>query len=442
MLGPLMMGYVNLQKAASDSVLVVERGEGIRLFDDRGRSYIDASSGFYCVSLGYSEPALIEAATKQLEKLPHYAISMQRTSAPALELAQKLADISPIKDAHVCFSNSGSEAIDFALKFTRHGNAARGRPGKRLTFSRVNSYHGLTFRGHPHSLTLDENVDLGLPVDEVIKLTQPDFDLNAEPGESEVEFTDRLVDELEGAIAAYGAENIATFLGEPVSVSAGCSIPPDGYWPRIVKILERNDIDCLIDEVVTGFGRLGHFFAARDEFDVTPSLMTCAKGLTSAYQPLGALIMNDEFFHGLEEASAAAGVLPHTSTTGGNPVSCAVALRTIEIMEERDIIGHVQRTSPYLKEKLETLCDHELVSHVKLNGFLGYVQLRPPQTNRFGVEGGLAPLVLERGYERGVLTRPRGNRSIFAPPLITTAEEIDEIVDRYRLCLDDVLASL
>ncbi len=443
----LVLGFSDLNRLRSERPLVLAGGRGVYVTDERGRDYIEAVSSFYCVALGYSDEELIEAATRQMRALPMYPSGAHRTVPVVLELADKLAAIAPIANARIAFATTGSEANDSLLKFMWYGNGHTGRKARRKIISRRGSYHGGTAltTGLGGSAALQES--FGIPTVDHVYVSQPDWPAAARAGESgagetEAAYTARLAAELRSAIENAGPETIGAMIAEPLSVSAGMLPPPDGYFPAIQAVLDEFGIQLFADEVVTGFGRTGNMWGSQT-FGIRPDCVTSAKGLSSAYQPISALIMSPDFHDRMLEGSKVDGWLAHAGTYHAHPVAAAVALKTIEIFEKRDIIGHVRRIMPTWHAALDALTDHPLVAGVRKCGLAGAVVLRKPGATgpaESGMKlGGLGRAAYEAAIERGVLVRPIGDSLVMAPPLIIREAEITELAHRLRRALDDVL---
>jgi 4-aminobutyrate--pyruvate transaminase len=438
-------GYTNLQQHRQDGARVIVRGKGVYVYDDAGKEYIEAAAGMWCTSLGFGEEALVEAATVQMRKLPYYHTLASKSVTPSIELAERLAKYVPIPNAKFYFANSGSEANDFLIKFLWMYNNAVGRPAKKKVVARINGFHGATIAAT--SLTgIKKNHKLfDLPLDRFLHVSDMHYYRDAWPGESEQAFSTRLAEELETTILREGPETVMAFMAEPVTGGGGAVIPPKTYYEKIQAVLKKYDVMFLADEVINGFGRTGHFFGC-DAFNISPAAMTMAKGLTSAYQPMSAIALNEEICRGLELGSDQIGSLAHGATYAGNPVGAAVALKVLDLMEERDIVGHVRRMAPHFKARLERLRTHPLVGEVRSIGLMGAVEFAADKATKrnFAPEGSFAAKVRARAEDMGVITRgaPVGDVIAFSPPLIITEREIDEVFDRFGAALDTVTAEL
>lgn len=436
----VVLGFTNLPDLRTEKPLNIVRGDGVFIYDETGKDYLEAVSSFYCTSLGFSEEALIEAAVKQMRELPFYVSAAHRI-VPAVEaLAERLIDMVPIPNAKVAFSATGSEANDALIKFLWYRNNATGRERRRKVISRLSSYHGGTIATASLTGWPKYHKGFNLPLSGFLHAAQPDFDNQAMPGESEDAYVDRLIGDLETLILAEDPETIGAFIGEPVSVSAGLAVPPRAYWPRVQALLARYEIELFADEVVTGFWRTGALWGA-ETFDLRPECMTVAKALTSAYQPLSATIMSGDFYEGLEQGSAAAGMFSHAGTYHGHPVAAAVALRTLELMEERRIGAHVRSIIPHFHASLDRAADHPLVRHRRKLGLAAAVDLAldPAECRPPAPPGALAAAFGRVARDNGLFVRPTGDSAVLAPPLIITEPEIDELFRRFSKALDQTL---
>jgi len=428
-----LIGFTNLRHARTTRPTVMEKGRGIFLIDENGREYIEGTSSFYSAALGFSDQDLVEAAVRQMRQLPAYASGLYRTVPAALALGEKLASMAPLTNARVAFASTGSEANDFLIKFMRFRNAHRGEPQRVKVIARAGSYHGATIATAPLGGFPGTARAFNLPMDDVILVSQPDYVNGALAGEEEAGFTARMLSEIEQAIERAGPETVGAMILDPVSYSAGCVVPPAGYLSGLRALLDRHGILLFDDEVITGFCRTGSMFAAQT-FSMRPHCMTLAKALSAAYFPISAIIMDNEFYDGLERGSDEEGIFSHAATYGGHPVGAAVALRMIEIIEERDLLGHVRHVGPRLQQHLASLTGHPMVFNSRGVGLGGAVQLYS-LPDSVGARG---RAMQDAMMAEGLLLRVVRDTINFAPPLIITESEVDELFARFTRALGAV----
>jgi 4-aminobutyrate---pyruvate transaminase len=438
--------YTNLEQHKTVGPTVIARGEGVYVYDDSGKRYLEGMAGLWSTSLGFNEKRLVEAAVRQMEKLPTYHIFNGRSNEPMIELAEALLKIAPKGLdkgldkglGKVLFANSGSEANDQAAKIVWFYNNAIGRPRKKKIISRVRAYHGITvFSGSMTGLAPNHN-DFDLPVGGVLRADCPSHYLFGLPGESERAFVDRLVGNLEQMIIREGPDTIAAFIAEPVNGAGGVIVPPCDYFPRVQEVLRRYDILFIADEVICGFGRTGNMFGC-ETFGIEPDIMTVAKALSSAYLPISATIISDGIAEAITAHSGKLGNFAHGFTYAGHPVSAAVAVETLKIYAERDILGHIGKVGPYLQEKLQALAAHPLVGEARGVGLIGAVHIVADKASRAPLPpaAGIGPVIQQSAMDRGVLIRAAPDAVYVCPPLIITSAEIDELIEALSAALDD-----
>lgn len=438
--------YTNLRKHEQAGPLVAVRGEGVRIFDDAGKPYIEAMAGLWCASLGFSEPRLGEAAKKQMETLGFYHQFSHKAHDRGIELAAKLIEQAPAGTAmsKVLFANSGSESNDTAIKLIWYYNNARGKPDKKKVIARRQAYHGVTLASASLTALPANNRDFDLPLDRFLHVSCPQAYHHALPGESDTAFVGRLVGELEALIELEGPDTIAAFFAEPVMGAGGVLVPPEGYFPRIQEVCRRHDILTVADEVICGFFRTGERWGA-ETYNFQPDLLTTAKALSAGFLPISALLVSDPVYQVVADNSAKIGTFGHGYTYSGHPVAAAVALETLAIYEERDIKGQVARTAPIMQAHLNSFADHPLVGEVRGVGLIGALELVEDKAKRKNFEPSrtIAPKVVEAMQHRGVIGRAMLNDSLaFSPPLIISEGELDELFGAVRESLDEVLAGL
>ncbi|MEX0304909.1 MAG: aminotransferase class III-fold pyridoxal phosphate-dependent enzyme [Leisingera sp.] len=396
------------------------RGEGIRVYDPEGKGYIDAVSALWSASLGFAPGRLRQAVDRQMAELAYYHSFMGRTPDITGRLAERLRDRLPRDLNHVFFGTSGSEAVETAAKFARYYQAALGKPEKRRFIARDGAYHGsgqmsaaLTGLTYCHD-------GFGLPLQDVLRTGRPHYLRDAEPGESEIEFSKRRARELDSLIRAEDAGTIAAFIGEPAMGAGGVILPPDGYWAEIQEVLARHGILLIADEIICGFGRTGEWFAC-ETYGIAPDMMTMAKQMTASVFPMSAVAMTDQVRSTMAGLAREFGTFGHGVTYGGHPVGAAVALECMDIYEEMDLPVHVQGLGSVLAAGLKGLKGRPGVLDVRSQGLLAAVE--------FESGADLAKAVGEEAERQGVFFRIIGDVLAIAPPYICTAEDIKGIVD-------------
>ncbi|WP_172292903.1 aspartate aminotransferase family protein [Pseudoruegeria sp. HB172150] len=430
--------YTNARRHEERGPTIIKRGEGIYVYDDEGNQLIEGMAGLWSVAVGFSEPRLVEAAQKQMSKLPYSHIFSHKSHDPCINLSEKLVEMTPEGLDHVFFTNSGSEANDTVVKMVRYYNNAIGRPEKKKFIARKRGYHGITIAsGSLTGLPLN-HADFDLPIAGVLHTNCPHHYRYAEPGESEADFADRLANELEEMILAEGPETVAAFIGEPLIAAGGVYVPPEGYWQKIQAVCRKYDVLVVADEVITGFGRTGKLFGSQT-FGIEPDIMVVSKQLTSSYMPLAAIIFSDKLYQGIADNSAKLGSFGHGFTASGHPVATAVGLENLAIIEERDLVGNAARVAPVLQDGLRALADHPLVGNVRGVGLIAAVELvADKETKRpFDPEGKLGMQVYELAQKNGLVVRAIGDSIAFCPPLIIEEGQVREILKRFEMSLNE-----
>jgi len=435
--------YSNLISAREQGPLVIKRGRGIHVIDDSGKEYIEGIAGLWYAALGFSESRLVEAAYRQMRELPCYHSFGHKSTEPSIELAESLIGMAPGPMAKVFFANSGSEANDTAFKIVRYYNNALGRPLKKKVISRVKAYHGTTTATASLTGIPRNHWDFDLPIPGILHADCPHHYRFAEPGESEEAFAERLAGNLEAVIQREGPETIAAFIAEPVMGSGGIIVPPATYFDRVQTVLREHDILFIADEVICGFGRLGTMFGCQT-FDIRPDMISLAKGLSSGYQPISALMLSQPIYEAMVMQSARLGVFGHGFTYSAHPVPAAVALETLRIYAERDIVEHVCSIAPHFQRKLREFADHPLVGEARGIGLIGGLEVvRDKKTKQaFDAELAVAQRIEKFCLEHGLIIRALGDTLTFAPPLIIDEAGIDDLFDRLSSSMDDMLRTL
>jgi 4-aminobutyrate--pyruvate transaminase len=433
--------YSNLDAHERSGPVVITRGDGCYVEDENGRRYLEGMSGLWCASLGFSEQRLIDAAARQFAILPYYHLFNHRSHPPGIALAEALTGIAPAGLNHVLFANSGSEANDAAVKLVWYYNNQLGRPQKKKIISRLYGYHGVTVASGSLTGLTHVHRDFDLPLPQVLHTDCPSHYHFGQPGETEEQFAERLANNLEQLILQEGPETVAAFIAEPVNGSGGVIVPPKGYFERVQAILRKYDILFIVDEVICGFGRTGQMFGS-ETFRLKPDMMTVAKGLSAAYQPISALLLTDAIYDALKAGSRKNGAFAHGLTYAAHPVAAAVALETLKVYRERDIVAHVQAVSPYFFERLNALRAHPMVGEVRGVGLLAAVEITADKQAKapFAPEAGVGAWIQNRAMQHGVIVRAIANCVALCPPLIVERHHIDELIDGLTRALDDAQA--
>ena len=389
-------------------------GDGIRVTDADGNVMIDAVSGLWCAPLGFAPPRLADAAAAQMRKLTYYHGFMGRSQDGAERLAERLVQRLPGPLAHVIYGNSGSEAVETAVKLARYAQAARGQKGRTRIIARDGAYHGSVHASAALTAMSYCHDGFALPHDAVLRTGRPSFLHDAEPGESERDFSRRRAVELDALIREAGPETVAAFIGEPALGAGGAIMPPEGYWEGIQEVLTRHGVLLIADEVITGFGRTGEWFGC-ETWGIAPDLMTMAKQLTAAAIPMSAVAMTTEVYSDIARLAHELGTFGHGVTYGGHPVAAAVALECLDIYEEMDLPAHVGALGARLGEHLDAIARMEGVRDVRRAGMLAGVELMPGMGATAGAEaerrGVIPPRHRRRARHRAALyLHPRGDR--------------------------------
>ncbi len=426
--------FTNLRTYSQQGGRIITRAEHVYIYDSDGNRMLDGMSGLWCCNLGYSQTSIKDAIYAQLQELPYYNNFFQCANEPAVALARALVEVTPAQFNHVFFTNSGSEANDTNLRLVQRYYTLLGKPDKNLIISRRNAYHGSTIaaaslggmRGmHQQTLGLDY----------IHHINQPHwFEEGAD--EDPDSFGLRVARELEQKIDELGEARVAAFIAEPVQGAGGVIIPPDSYWPEIKRICAERDILLIMDEVICGFGRTGHWFGCQT-YDLEPDLMTFAKAVTNGYIPLGGVMVGDKVADVLLSHE---GEFTHGLTYSGHPAACAAGLATLRVLhKDRIIEATATKLAPYFQERLQTLRDHRIVGEVRGIGMLGAVELVRDKHSRERLAPDAAGAVYCRNQANiaGLMVRQTGDAMITAPPLICNRKEIDDLVTLLARALDE-----
>jgi putrescine aminotransferase len=423
--------------------LVIADGEGAYVRDAAGKQYLDGIGGLWCVNVGYGREKIAQAMADQARRLAFYNTFVDTTHPLAAELSAKLAQLAPAHLNHVAFSGSGSAANETAIRLIHNYFNRLGKPNKKLVLSRWQSYHGSTYltaalSGKPEDRLLFDSAP-GL----VHHLSAPDV-YRRPAGQTIEEFRDALVDELEQKILELGPENVAAFIAEPILGSGGVLVPPQGYHLRMQEVCRRYDVLTISDEVVTGFGRLGHMLCSEPMFGLEPDVIVCAKGITSGYAPLAATLFSDSILEVLHSPNGKNDYLSHGFTWSGHPVCCAAALANIEILEQERILEHVRAVGPYFEEQLATLRDLPIVGDVRGSHFMLCVENVADKATKglFADDVAVGDRIADECEARGLIVRPIDHLNVISPPLILTRAQIDSLVSILRESIVATMDSL
>jgi len=437
--------YTDQKAHRAKGPLIITGGKGVRVTDEAGREYIETVAGLWCASLGFENERLVRAATEQMRKLPFYHAFTGRSHMPMIELAEMLIERAPVPMSKVFFANSGSEANDSALKMIWYVNNALGRPQKKKVISRQKAYHGVTIASA--SLTgLPANHKLfDLPIAGILHTGTPHHYHNAKPGESEEAFATRLAEELDALIVAEGPETVAAFFAEPVMGAGGVIVPPATYFEKIQAVLRKHDVLLVADEVICGFGRTGNYWGSQT-MGMQPDILTCAKALSSSFLPISAVMVNERVFEALADGSSQIGTWGHGFTYSGHPVAAAVAVETLKIYDEQNLVAHAAEVGALMQRRLrERLTDHPLVGEVRGVGLVAAVELVEDKAERrnFDASRKIAARLVGLGEEHGLILRALPNDSIaFSPPLVISPAEVEEMVEKFGRAVDALSAEL
>lgn len=437
-----MHPYTKPTMLAESGPHIMASGSGVFVHDESGNKFYEGMSGLWCTSLGFSEPELVNAAVEQFSKLPFYHSFAGKTVGPAIDLAEHLIRIAPPAAdgstlAKAFFCSSGSEANDTAMKMVWYYQAARGKPEKRKFISRRRGYHGVTMAAASMTALAYAQDGFGLPLDFVKHTTTPCFYNEGRDGESEAQFARRCADELEALILAEGPETVAALFAEPVMGAGGVVIPPEGYFAEIRRVLAKYDVLLVADEVICGFGRTGRMWGS-ESMDVRPDMLTCAKALSSAYLPISAVLMSDRIYETLADQADTLGIFGHGYTYSAHPVCAAVALRAQQLMQERDILGNVQRLAPRFAGRVSRMDRFDFIGNTRAIGLIGAMEFSadPDSRAKFDPAVKIAAQAVAGIQDKGVILRALpGDIVGFCPPLVITEAELDDMFDR----IDDAM---
>ena len=422
--------------------LNIVRGDGVYVYDDSGKEYLEGLAGLWCASLGYGNAELIEAITDQLKTLSYSHMFGGRTHNVVIQLAEQLSDMLPVKNSKIFFANSGSEANDSHIKMLRYYFNVTGEPQKKKIIALERSYHGVTVASAALTGLPANHTHFDLPVDAlgVIRAESPHYYRGRKDNETEREFCERIIGNLEDLILRENPETIAAFVAEPIGGASGVVVAPENYFPEVENLLTKYDIMLWSDEVICGFGRTGSPFGCQT-MGFNPQLVSLAKQLSSAYLPISASVIPEYMHEAMIEPSSKVGVFGHGYTYTGHPAACAAALKTLEIYKRDNLFEHAAEMGEYLQTRLKEFDSHPLVGEVRGRGLLAAVEL---VANKHSGEAfndtSVGAYAKQACQDNGLLIRAVGGNSIaFCPPLIITTDQIDEMVDKFSLSIQKTL---
>jgi 4-aminobutyrate--pyruvate transaminase len=423
----LLHPYTNLSTHRHTGPLVLERGDGVHVYDTEGRAYIEGMSGLWCTALGYSNAELVEAARVQMGRLPFTHLFSGRSHDPGIELAETLKELMPVPTSKIFFTSSGSEANDTQVKLTWYYNNALGRPNKKKIIARQKGYHGVTVASASMTGLTANHADWDLPLPGFLHVACPHFYRGAAPGETEEAYSARLA-----------AETVAAFIAEPVMGAGGAIVPPRGYFAAIQAVLTKYEVRLIADEVICGFGRLGTWFGS-EALGIRPDSISFAKALTSAYMPLGGVSIDEPLYEAMIGQSEKLGTFGHGTTYSGHPVAAAVALKAIEIYRRDRVIEGAAEKAPHFQRRLSALAQHDIVGEAGGIGLIGGLEIVADKTSKrqYEPKAGVAARCVAFAQGEGLIVRAlTGDRVAVCPPLIISPDEIDALFDRLGRALD------
>ncbi|PCJ23958.1 MAG: aspartate aminotransferase family protein [SAR86 cluster bacterium] len=422
--------------------LNIARGEGIYVYDDAGNQYLEGLAGLWCSALGYGNEELIDAITEQLKTLSYSHMFGGRTHQSAIDLADKLAQMVPIDNARIFFSNSGSEANDSQMKMLRYYFNVIGKPEKKKIIALDRGYHGVTLASAALTGLPVMHTHFDIPTEAlgILRADCPHYYRYRNESETESEFVERMINNLEKLILDAGPETIAAYIAEPVMGAGGVVVAANGYFEAVQALLRKYDIMFWADEVICGFGRTGDVFGSTT-MSIKPQLISLAKQLSSAYIPISAAVIPGEMYQAMVEPSAEVGVFGHGYTYTGHPVASTAALKALEIYERDNLYAHAAKTGAYMQNRLREFSEHPLVGEVRGVGLIGAVELVAcKKTGKAFADGRVGAFAQRACQDNGLLLRAVAGSSVaFCPPLIITEQQIDEMIEKFSLALEATL---
>ena len=433
--------YTDLVVHEQNGPMIISRGQGVRVWDEDGKEYIESVAGLWCAALGFDNERLVKAASDQMRRLPFYHAFNAKSHGPLIDLSEMLVERAPVPMARVIFANSGSEANDTAIKMVWYYNNALGRPVKKKIIGRRKGYHGITLAAASLTGLPANHRSFDVPLPGFVHTMTPHHYHEAVDGETEEAFATRCADELEKLILAEGPETVAAMWAEPIMGAGGVILPPRGYFPKIKAVLDRYDILLVADEVICGFGRTGNYWGTQT-VGMEPDIITCAKALSASYLPISATMVSEKVYRPIAEESHRIGTFGHGYTYSGHPVAAAVAIETLKIYDEMDVVEHARSVGAHMQSELHRrFTGHELVGEVRGTGMIGAVELVEDKVAHRNFDPALkvgARLAKLCEKHRMIGRALPGDVLAFSPPLIITEEEVTEMLDRAERALADL----
>ncbi|MYM61819.1 aminotransferase [Pseudomaricurvus sp. HS19] len=423
--------------------MVLTDSDNVHVQDGNGNRYLDGIGGLWCVNIGYAREEMAQAIADQVRQIPYYSCFGHHTTVPAAQLAAKLAELAPGNLNHVFYGCGGSVANDTAVRIIHFYFNQLGKPNKKKIIGRIDGYHGSTYMAM--SITGVKFDHIGFDIDEqmVAHISCPNPYRRPE-GQSLEAFCDEKVQELEDKILEMGPDNVAAFFAEPIMGAGGVIVPPEGYHRKTLEVCRKYGVLYVSDEVVTAFGRLGHMFASEAEFGIVPDIITCAKGLTSGYLPLGATILSDDIYEVISKPQADGAIFTHGFTYSGHPVSCAAGVKNIEIMERENICGNAMEMGAYFEAQLKTLMDLPIVGDVRGRKFMMCIENVANKVTKELIDPAarVGNRIADHCQARGLIVRPLAHMNVLSPPLTLNKENVDFLVAVLRESIEATVADL
>ena len=441
-LSSILYGFTDMKTLNERGPLVLSYGKNIYVYDIHNNKYMDANSGLWNCVAGFDHPGLVETAIQQYKKFAGYHSLFGRLTDTAVQLADKLIEISPFNAGRVFYTNSGSEANDTAVKILWMLNKRKGKANKRKIITRLNAYHGVTI-GASSMTGKPYNEEFGMPLNDFIHTDNPHYWKHRNSNETEVEFSERLGKSLEDLIIHQDPETIAGFFAEPVMGAGGVIPPPKNYFNIIHPILKKYNIPFIVDEVICGFGRTGNLWGL-ETYNIDPDMIIASKCITAGFFPMGAVIIRKEIADQFVEISEQAEEFPHGFTSGGHPVGCAIAIKAIDVILKEGLLENVKNISPYFIKKLNEFKDYDNVGEIRGIGLMGAIEIVKDKTSKTPFESSLSigEKIAIKSMENGLICRPIGASIVLCPQFIVTEKQLDDLFNMLHKSLKTTFENL